>query len=224
VPRWASTFHQLVSMLHLITRFRSMQGFPEGFNVSGSYNAYPDVAINVWSGCYSGSWQDDVSTLVAQNASVIVSGPFYITQQNGAPSTPHFMWDQVSADLSDSSWRHAQRFRIEVFEPAAPLSRGSMYSHYECLSACIALIYHPQMYATDLWNFTANATAAQQARVQGGLLAAWGDATRSDAADVALELFPYLFGVSEAWWSPQAWTNAAVESGGPDGLRAHAQR
>jgi len=88
----------------------------------------------------------------------------------------------------------------------------------------LASFFSLQMYATDLWNFTANATAAQQARVQGGLLAAWGDATRSDAADVALELFPYLFGVSEAWWSPQAWTNAAVASGGPDGLRAHAQR
>jgi hypothetical protein len=70
--------------------------------VSGSYNAYPDVAINVWSGCYSGSWQDDVSTLVAQNASVIVSGPYYITQQNGAPSTPHFTWDQVSSTISGS--------------------------------------------------------------------------------------------------------------------------
>jgi hypothetical protein len=121
-----------------------MQGFPEGFNVSGSYNAYPDVAINVWSGCYSGSWQEDVSTLVAQNASVIVSGPFYITQQNGAPSTPHFMWDQVSFDVWDiaNSDEMLNPLQIEAwyFRSAVLLSTGSTYSHSASLRACIVLL------------------------------------------------------------------------------------
>lgn len=30
------------------------------------------------------------------------AGPFYITQQNGAPSTPHFTWDQMyGTDLAN---------------------------------------------------------------------------------------------------------------------------
>ena len=44
--------------------------------------------------------QDDVHKFTAQNGSVIVSGAYYITQQNGAPSTPHFTWqDMYSTDL-----------------------------------------------------------------------------------------------------------------------------
>lgn len=70
-----------------------ISGFPLDFN--SSYSDYPDVTLDVWSGCYSGNWQNDVSTLTSQNMSVIVSGPFYVTQQNGAPSTPHFTWQQM---------------------------------------------------------------------------------------------------------------------------------
>ena len=68
-------------------------GFPENFN--NTYNDYPDVTFDVWTGCYSGNWQDDVATFTSQNATVVVSGPFYITQQNGSPDTPHFTWQQM---------------------------------------------------------------------------------------------------------------------------------
>ena len=65
---------------------------------------YADVTLNVWTGCYSGNWQDDVSAFVARNGSVVVSGPFYITQQNGSPKTPHFTWQQMYAtDLANFS-------------------------------------------------------------------------------------------------------------------------
>lgn len=156
--------------------WQDVAGFPLGFNESQSYADYADVTVLVWSGCYSGSWQDGVATFTSQNASTIVAGPFYVTVQNGAPSTPHFTWEQ--------------------------------------------------MYATDVQNFTgaASASQAQLQRVHGGLLALWGDATESDAGDVLLQMTPNAFGVSEAWWSPAAWTQAAVSSGGPDGMRAHAQR
>jgi hypothetical protein len=93
------------------------------FALHCSYSDFPDVTLDVWAGCYSvctchfreyarifnhsflqGNWQDDVSTFTKQNASVIVSGPFYITQQNGAPNTPHFNWDQMySTDLHNFS-------------------------------------------------------------------------------------------------------------------------
>jgi hexosaminidase len=73
-------------------------GFPENFN--NSYASYPDFIFDVWTGCYSGNWQDDTATFTSQNASVVVSGPFYITQQNGAPDTPHFTWqDMYRTDL-----------------------------------------------------------------------------------------------------------------------------
>jgi hexosaminidase len=68
-------------------------GFPLNFN--NSYLDYPDLIFDVWTGCYSGDWQADTATFVSQNASVIVSGPFYITQQNGAPTTPHFTWQEM---------------------------------------------------------------------------------------------------------------------------------
>ena len=63
---------------------------------------YADVTLDVWSGCYSGVWQDDVARFTAEGGKVIVSGPFYITQQNGAPETPHFTWEQMYAtDLAN---------------------------------------------------------------------------------------------------------------------------
>ena len=66
-----------------------ISGFPAA---NETYANYPDVTINVWSGCYSGNWQDDTGQLTNAGMHVIVSGPFYITQQNGAPTTPHFTW------------------------------------------------------------------------------------------------------------------------------------
>ena len=71
-------------------------GFPQNFN--NSYSDYPDVTFDVWTGCYSGVWQDDTRDFIKANASVVISGPFYITQQNGdTPDhmTPHFTWQQM---------------------------------------------------------------------------------------------------------------------------------
>lgn len=76
-----------------VIAWQDIAGFPSGF--TNNYTAYPDVSLDVWSGCYSGNWQEDVSSLTAQNMSVVVSGPFYITQQNGSPTTPHFTWQQM---------------------------------------------------------------------------------------------------------------------------------
>lgn len=130
---------------------------------------YSDVVLDVWTGCYSGSWQHDVADFTAQGGKVVVSGPFYITQQNGAPATPHFTWQQ--------------------------------------------------MYSTDLANFTGN-TSAAIARVLGGELAVWDDAAQTDSADVMVSITPFILGVGEAWWSPQAATSGVT----PDEGRLHDQR
>lgn len=141
-------------------------GFPAA---NETYADYPDVTINVWSGCYSGSWQADVSSLTTAGANVVVSGPYYITQRNDNAAAPHFTWRD--------------------------------------------------MYGVDLFNFTGN-TSDATARVKGGLLCAWDDAAESDAGDLVIELTPYLLGVSEAWWSPQAATSGVT----PDDSRAHVHR
>jgi hexosaminidase len=49
---------------------------------------------------------------------------------------------------------------------------------------------------------------------------AWDDAAQTDSGDLVVSISPYVMGVSEAWWSPQAFTNAAS----PDGLRLHLHR
>ena len=142
-----------------------------GFWGNGSWaNDFSDVVLDVWTGCYSGSWQSDVADFTAQGGKVIVSGPFYITQltqQNGA--TPHFTWQQ--------------------------------------------------MYATDLANFTSNSSTAIS-RVLGGELAVWDDAAQTDSADVMVSITPFILGVGEAWWSPQAATSGVA----PDEGRLHDQR
>ena len=71
----------------------------------------------------------------------------------------------------------------------------------------------------DLSNFTGN-TSAALAHVRGGMLCEWGDAAETDASDLVVQLTPYLLGVAEAWWSPQAVTSGVA----PDEARAHAQR
>lgn len=43
------------------------------------------AALDVWAGTYSGSWQDDTGSITAMGSPVVVSGPFYITELNGAP-------------------------------------------------------------------------------------------------------------------------------------------
>lgn len=48
-------------------------------------------------------------------------------------------------------------------------------------------------------------------------LCAWGDASESDSGDVVSALTPYVFGVSEAWWSPRSQTSGQA----PDYGRAH---
>jgi hypothetical protein len=156
------------SLNRSVIAWQDIAGFPQNF--SNNYNDYPDVTLDVWAGCYSGDWQADVASFTQQNMSVIISGPFYITQQNGAPTTPHFTWQQ--------------------------------------------------MYMTDLYNFTGGNVTAQQQYVKGGELCAWDDAAETDGGDIVVGLSPYLFGVSEAWWSPQAFTSGTQ----PDEARAHVHR
>jgi hexosaminidase len=128
---------------------------------------YSDVTLNVWTGCYSGSWQDDVSRFTRLNGSVVVSGPYYITANQ--PGAPHFDWKEM--------------FRV------------------------------------DLANFTDNSTEAI-AHVRGGELCVWDDAAGTDSGDLAVQITPFIFGVSESWWSPQAATSGQD----PDESRAHVQR
>lgn len=51
-----------------------------GFNGTGPFRS-DQVILDVWSGFYSGSWQSDVAQAVnaSVNASVVVSGPYYVT-------------------------------------------------------------------------------------------------------------------------------------------------
>ena len=168
-----------------------------------SYNDYPDVTLNIWTGCYSGNWQDDAAQLVKQHASVIVSGPFYITQQNGAPNTPHFTW-QVGGLLP-----------VTTFDRAVAHAFAIHTRRHHCPSIPLQ-----QMYSTDIWNFTgSNATGAKE-RVQGGELCAWDDAAQADAGDILVSITPYILGVAEAFWSPQSVTSGHA----PDENRAHVQR
>jgi hexosaminidase len=140
-------------------------GFPAA-NETWAGN-YSDVTLNVWTGCYSGSWQDDVQRFTTQNGSVVVSGPYYITANQ--PGAPHFTWQD--------------------------------------------------MYHVDLHNFTGNSSVARS-HVHGGELCVWDDAAGTDSGDLAMQLTPYLFAVSETWWSPQAATSGQD----PDESRAHVQR
>ena len=85
-------------------------GFPDK---NETYNDYPNVVFDVWSGCYSGVWQDDVGEFTKQNASVIVSGPFYITGK--------FSWeDMYAVDLFNfTDATPAQQARVLGGELAA---------------------------------------------------------------------------------------------------------
>ena len=75
------------------------------------------------------------------------------------------------------------------------------------------------MYHVDLHNFTGNSSTAR-ALVRGGELCVWDDAAGTDSGDLAVQITPFIFGVSESWWSPQAATSGQD----PDESRAHVQR
>lgn len=67
-----------------------------GYN--GSAPGTLDVALEVWSGTFGGDWQADVASLTATGAPVVVSGPFYITQLNGASAGwPYHTWQSMYA-------------------------------------------------------------------------------------------------------------------------------
>lgn len=67
--------------------------------IAANYSAYPDVTLEVWTGCYSGSWQDDVSALTAAGAHVVLAGPYYITHD-----PQHFTWqDMYSTDPTNAT-------------------------------------------------------------------------------------------------------------------------
>jgi len=78
------------------------------------------------------------------------------------------------------------------------------------------------MYSMDVFNCSGSCTwdAATKARVLGAELCAWDDAMLSDPGDLLVDLSPFIQGVGEAWWSPEA-----VSAGNqPDMNRAHIQR
>lgn len=77
-----------------------VEGFPDTRTGETWAQNYSDVTLNVWTGCYSGDWQSDVSKFTGENGTVVVSGPFYITSNQ--PGAPHFSWQQMYAtDLSN---------------------------------------------------------------------------------------------------------------------------
>ena len=55
------------------------------------------VTLDVWSGFYSGSWQDDVAHAVRLNATVILSGPFYVTgtERSRSYQRRHNTWETM---------------------------------------------------------------------------------------------------------------------------------
>ena len=64
--------------------------------------ASDDVILDVWTGFYGGNWQDDVGALAKKNASIIVSGPFYVSATDRSADYPHQTWQQMYAtDLSN---------------------------------------------------------------------------------------------------------------------------
>jgi hypothetical protein len=68
----------------------------------GNYTGGDDVILDVWTGFYSGSWQDDVGYFARKNASIIVSGPFYVSATDRSPTYPHNSWQFMYAqDLSN---------------------------------------------------------------------------------------------------------------------------
>ena len=172
-----------------------VEGFPDK-RAGETWGAnYSDVTLNVWTGCYSGDWQADVARFVKENGTVVVSGPFYITDA----AAPHFT---VRGGEGGGGGR----------------AYLSPHTH-----ASLPLSPHPQweqMYMVDLSNFTGSNATAAQARVSGGEVCAWDDAAGTDAGDLAMQITPYILGVAEAWWSPRAATSGKA----PDAMRAHHQR
>jgi hexosaminidase len=75
-----------------------VEGFPDKAKGETWAKDYQDVTLNVWTGCYQGSWQADVARLTQEGGAVVVSGPFYITTS----AAPHFTWQQMYAvDLAN---------------------------------------------------------------------------------------------------------------------------
>ena len=66
-------------------------GFPDARAGETWAKDYPDVTLNIWTGCYQGNWQEDAARFVAEGGAVVVSGPYYITTS----ATPHFTWTQM---------------------------------------------------------------------------------------------------------------------------------
>lgn len=75
--------------------YPGLDSWPEGFAQNQTYAAYPDVLLNVWVGFATGSWQDTLMQLTAQNASVLLSGPFYLVDCRRADFEPSPTWAQM---------------------------------------------------------------------------------------------------------------------------------
>jgi len=93
---------------------------------------YSDVTLNVWTGCYSGHWEDDVSAFTRQNGSVVVSGAYYITSNQ--PGAPHFTWQQMyQTDLGNftgnttDALSHVKGGELCVWDDAAGTDSGDLF-------------------------------------------------------------------------------------------------
>jgi len=75
--------------------WEDIDGFSqEHWNTSAnSYNDYPDVTLSIWAGWAPNkrSWQDAASYYTSNNASVILTGPWYINSRMS--SYPDSTWD-----------------------------------------------------------------------------------------------------------------------------------
>ena len=68
----------------------------------GPYTGGDDIILDVWTGFYGGDWQEDVGSLAQKNASIIVSGPFYVSATDRSSDYPHNSWEKMYAqDLSN---------------------------------------------------------------------------------------------------------------------------
>ncbi len=107
-----------------------VEGFPDAGKGETWAKDYPDVTLNVWTGCYQGSWQADVARFTRENGTVVVSGPYYITTS----AAPHFTWEQMYAvDLanftggnSSAAMQHVSGGEICAWDDAAGTDSGDL--------------------------------------------------------------------------------------------------
>ena len=94
--------------------------------------------LDVWSGFYKGSWEEDAAKALAANASVIISGPFYVT---GSERSPHYQqqhrsWEHMYAtkpldflgdDAAAAAAKRVLGGQLCVWGDAAQVDSGDVY-------------------------------------------------------------------------------------------------